>query len=47
MDSTTSYIKVYDITPEMNEDFEFDFTTDGNDLLGELVPKVGRSRSVA
>jgi|TARA_R110002110_G_scaffold33223_8_gene114064 hypothetical protein len=40
MDSTTSYIKVYDITPEMNEDFEFDFTTDGNDLLGELVPNL-------
>ena len=37
MDSTKSFVKVYNISPEQAEDFEFDYTTDDSDLLGELV----------
>ena len=37
MDSTKSFVKVYNITPDVAEDFEFDFTVDSSDLLTELV----------
>ena len=38
MEATKSFVKVYNVTPEQAEDFEFDYTTDDTDLLGELVP---------
>ena len=38
MDSTKSHVKIYNISPENAQDFEFDFTTDDYDLLTELVP---------
>ena len=38
MDATKSYIKVYGISPEAAEDFEFDYTVDGSEILAELVP---------
>lgn len=45
MDSTKSYITVYNISPELAEDFEFEFDTEGieqgsNDILTELVPQL-------
>jgi hypothetical protein len=45
MDSTKSFIKVYNISSEISEDFEFDFDTAGieqgsNDILTEMVPNV-------
>ena len=40
MDSTKSFVKVYNITPDVAEDFEFDFTVDSSDLLTELVPNL-------
>ncbi len=45
MDSTKSYVKVYNISPEAAEDFEFDFDTEGveqgsSDILTELVPNL-------
>ena len=45
MDSTKTFIKVYDISPELSEDFEFYFDTDGveegrSDILTELVPNL-------
>jgi hypothetical protein len=45
MDSTKSFVKIYNITPEVAEDFEFDFDTSGieegsNDILNELVPSL-------
>jgi hypothetical protein len=41
MDTTKSYIKVFDITPEDADDFEFDFGVQDSDLLSELVPDLG------
>lgn len=41
MDTTKSYIKVFDITPAMAEDFEFDFSIHDSELLTELVPDQG------
>jgi hypothetical protein len=43
MDATKSFVKIYNISPEQAEDFEFDFDTVGategtNDILTELVP---------
>ena len=38
MDSTKSFIKVYGVSPEQAEDFEFDYETGSSDLLTELVP---------
>ena len=38
MEATKSFVKIYKVTPEEAEDFEFDYTTEGTDLLGELVP---------
>jgi hypothetical protein len=38
MDSTKSHVKIYNIAAQAAEDFEFDYTTDHYDLLGELVP---------
>ena len=43
MDSTKSHVTVYNISPEMAEDFQFDFDTEGvekgsSDILTELVP---------
>ena len=45
MDSTKSYVKVYDVSPEVAEDFEFDFDAagvaeGGSDILTELVPNL-------
>ena len=39
MDATKSYVKIYNISPEIAEDFEFDYETTGSDLLQQLVPK--------
>ena len=38
MDTTKSYIKVHDVSPEEAEDFEFDFPVDDSELLSALVP---------
>ena len=43
MEATTSHVKVYNISPEMAEDFEFDYDTasveeGSSDILGELAP---------
>jgi len=38
MDATKSYIKIYNITEEEAEDFEFDYSVDDSDILTELVP---------
>jgi hypothetical protein len=38
MDSTQSFVKIYNISPQTAEDFEFDYTIDGPDILSELVP---------
>jgi hypothetical protein len=38
MDATKSYIKVYNISLEEAEDFEFDYDVETDDLLTELVP---------
>ena len=38
MDSTKSFIKVFNFSPEEAEDFEFDYDTTSSDLLTELVP---------
>ena len=40
MDSTQSHVKIYNITPEAAEDFEFDYETSCSDLLTELVPQL-------
>jgi len=42
MDTTKSYIKIYNITPEMAEDFEFDYSIEDSDLLTELVPNLSQ-----
>lgn len=41
MDATKSYIKVFDITQENAEDFEFEFNTHDSELLSQLVPNQG------
>ena len=38
MDSTKSFVKVYNISPQQAEDFEFDYETEETDLLQQLVP---------
>ena len=38
MDSTKSFVKIYNISPEQAEDFEFDYETDSSELLSQLVP---------
>lgn len=38
MDSTKSFIKIYNVSTEQAEDFEFDHDTSTSDLLTELVP---------
>ena len=38
MDSTKSFVKVFNVSPETAEDFEFDYDTNTSDLLTELVP---------
>jgi hypothetical protein len=43
MDSTKSYVTIYNISPEAAEDFEYDYDTRGveegsSDILTELVP---------
>jgi hypothetical protein len=38
MDSTKSFIKIYNVSPEQAEDFEFDYEVSSSDLLTELVP---------
>ena len=38
MDATQSHVKVYNVSPEEAEDFEFDYDTTCSDLLSELVP---------
>jgi len=42
MESTKSFITVHNVSPEMAEDFEFDFNTDpdSDDLMTELVPNL-------
>lgn len=40
MDATKSYVKIYNITPEEAEDFEFDYDYKTSDLLTELVPQL-------
>jgi len=40
MDTTKSYIKIYNISPDMAEDFEFDYSVDDSDILTELVPNL-------
>ena len=45
MDTTKSYIKVYDIPVDTAEDFEFDYDAHGveegsNDILTELAPQL-------
>ncbi len=45
MDATKSFVKVYNISPDEAEDFEFDYDTEGidggnNDILTELVPNL-------
>ena len=45
MYTTKSYVTVYGISPELAEDFEFDFDTEGieqgrSDILTELVPQL-------
>lgn len=40
MDATQSHVKIYNITPEVAEDFEFDYDTTCSDLLTELVPEL-------
>lgn len=43
MEATTSHVKIYNISPELAEDFEFDYDTDcaeggSSDILSELAP---------
>ncbi len=45
MDTTKSFVKIYNFSPELAEDFEFDYDTAGveegsNDILTELAPHV-------
>lgn len=47
MESTKSFIKVYNITPEVAEDFEFDYSIDSSDILGELAPDLAQWEDIA
>ena len=38
MDATKSFIKVHDFASDADEFFKFDYSTEDNDLLSELVP---------
>lgn len=38
MDATKSHIKIYNISEENAEDFEFEYSVNDSDLLSELVP---------
>jgi hypothetical protein len=43
MDTTKTYVKIYNISPENAEDFEFDYDTESveegcNDILAQIVP---------
>jgi len=43
MEATKSFIKIYNISPQLAQDFDFDYDTDGipegrSDILTELVP---------
>jgi len=40
MDATKSHVKIYNISPEDAEDFEFDHDTQTSDILTELVPNL-------
>jgi hypothetical protein len=40
MDATKSYVKVYNISTDTAEDFEFDYDVETDDLLAELVPQL-------
>jgi len=40
MDSTKSHVKIYNISPDEAEDFEFDYDTATSDILTELVPNL-------
>jgi hypothetical protein len=47
MDSTKSHVKIYNISPENAEDFEFDYDAEGakegtSDILTELVPDLSQ-----
>ena len=41
MENTKSYVTVHKMTPELVEDFEFEFSTQSADLLQEMVPNEG------
>ena len=43
MEATTSHVKIYNVSPELAEDFEFDYDAESvdqgsSDILGELAP---------
>jgi len=38
MEATRTHVKIYNISPEQAEDFEFDYDVATSDLLSELVP---------
>ena len=40
MDATQSHVKIYNVSPQEAQDFEFDFDTTGSDVLTELVPNL-------
>ena len=40
MEATKSHVKVWNITPEDAEDFEYDFDCDTSSILTELVPSL-------
>jgi len=40
MDTSRSFVKIYGVTPQQAEDFEFDYDTGSSDLLTELVPNL-------
>jgi len=40
MDSTKSYVKIYNISPQDAKDFEFDYDTSNSNLLTEMAPRL-------
>ena len=46
MDSTKSYVKVYNISPQDAKDFEFDYDTESDDLLTEMAPRIDEWDSI-
>ena len=40
MDATKSFVKIYNISPNEAEDFEFYYDTETDDILTELVPNL-------